>query len=39
MVITQIFWGSVCEKVGDEKFFIAKRIVATFHCVSLKNPP
>jgi hypothetical protein len=27
------------EKVGDGKFFIAKGIVTTLHCASLKNPP
>jgi hypothetical protein len=28
----------VYEKVGDGKFFIAKGIVTTFHCASLKYP-
>jgi hypothetical protein len=36
--ITKYFAVGVCEKVGDEKVFIAKGIVATFHSAFLKTP-
>jgi hypothetical protein len=39
MGITQNILRGGVEKDDDGKFFIAKGIVATFHCASLKNSP